>query len=194
MQNIIEYINVKWEPEKLEDIYKNTLGNWDPRGYIECGAKSHVMDENENFKNIWEPILSEHSKVHDRFCPKATGFNYNATPKHTVPPHIDIDEPLYFNLLLPVFGVAKINIYETIDEQLEHRHGMTHWKMVNDKYEKHKIGEVVVDKPVLLNTDQLHDVEPIDTPRCLWCTRWVEVPQTFTYATFKEYVEDTLND
>jgi len=194
MKDIIEYIDVKWEPKVLEDIYKKTMDNWeDARGYIECGAKSYIMEENKNFNTTWEPILTEHSKVHNEFCPKGTGFNFNATTKHTVPPHIDIDKPLYFNLLIPVFGVAKINIYETIEEQLEHRHGMTHWKMVNDNYKKNKIGEIIVNKPVLLNTNYLHDVQPIDTPRCLWCTRWVGIPQTFTYSTFKDYVQNTLN-
>lgn len=194
MEGIIEYIDIPWNASRLETIYNSTLENWQGRGYIECGAKSHVLSENEKFYLKWKEILDLHSLVHKTICPLATGFNFNATEKHTVPPHIDIDTPLYFNLLIPVFGVAKLNIYETIPEDLEFRHGMTHWKMVQDDKPKNKIGEFIVDKPVLLNTNWLHDVEPIDVPRCVWCTRWIDIDSTFTYKTFKLHVEKILNE
>ena len=122
----------------------------------------------------------------------ATGFNFNATTKNTVPPHIDVDTPLYFNLLIPVFGIAKLNLFETIPEHLEFRHGLSHWKMQQNGSPRKKIGELVVDKPVLLDTNILHDVEPIDTPRCVWCTRWIDIPRHFTYKTFKRHVENIL--
>lgn len=193
MEGIIEYVDIPWDTSQYQEIFNSTLENWQGRGYIECGAKSHVLSENDEFENKWKAILDEHRLVHDKVCPLATGFNFNATENHTVPPHIDIDTPLYFNLLVPVFGTAKLNIYQTTQEDLEFRHGMTHWKMVKDSKPKIKIGELLVDKPVLLNTNYLHDVQPIDTPRCVWCTRWIDVDTTFTYHKFKDYVEETFN-
>ena len=194
MEGIIEYVNIPWDVTKFEKIFNDTLENWDARGYIECGAKSHVLSENDQFRETWKDILKEHSKVHEVICPLATGFNFNATTAHTVPPHIDIDKPLYFNLLIPVFGTAKLNIYETVTDHLEFRHGMTHWKMVKDSIPKNKIGEFIVDKPVLLNTDFLHDVEPIDVPRCVWCTRWIDIDTAFNFSSFKNRIEGILNE
>jgi len=194
MEGIIEYIDIPWEPSRFKTMFDSTLDDWQGRGYIECGAKSHVLSENNEFESKWKDTLDLHKLVHNKLCPLATGFNFNATTKHTVPPHIDIDVPLYFNLLIPVFGTAKINIYETTLEHLEFRHGMTHWKMVEDDKPKNKIGEFTVDKPVLLNTNFLHDVEPLQTPRCVWCTRWVDISDDFCYNTFKTHVETILNE
>ena len=153
-----------------------------------------MLSENVEFKDIWKDILEEHARVHDTICPLATGFNFNATTLHTVPPHIDIDKPLYFNLLIPVFGTAKLNIFETTPAHLEFRHSMTHWKMVKDDKPKNKIGEFLVDRPVLLNTNFLHDVAPIDVPRCVWCTRWIDIDTTFNYKSFKTRIEGILNE
>ena len=194
MEGIIEYIDIPYTPANFELIFNDTLENWNGRGYIECGAKSHVLSENIKFESKWKDILTLHKKVHSKLCPLATGFNFNATSKHTVPPHIDIDTPLYFNLLIPVFGTAKINIYETTPEHLEFRHGMTHWKMVRDDKPKNKIGEFIVDRPVLLNTNFLHDVQPLQTPRCVWCTRWVDINDKFCYNSFKKHAEEVLNE
>ncbi len=193
MDEVIEYVDIEWDKDLLESIFKSTLTEYDVgRSYIECGAKSHVMSENKEFETKWKPILDKHYKVHNKVCPLATGFNFNATVKNTVPPHIDVDKPLYFNLLIPVFGVAKLNLFETIPEHLEFRHGLSHWKMQQDGSPRKKIGELIVDKPVLLDTNILHDVEPIDTPRCVWCTRWIDIPQDYTYKTFKQHIENIL--
>ena len=121
-----------------------------------------------------------------------TVFNYNPTLTSGVPPHIDFDEREgnQFNLLLPMYGVAKVSIYETIQEQLEFRHGMTHWNMLQDKYPPNKIGEVVVNKPVLLDTMYLHDVKVLEAPRAIFCVAWRGINKT--YNEFKEHAEKTL--
>ena len=194
MDGIIEYVNIPWNMDLFRTTFNNTLNNWQGRNYIECGAKSHVLSENIKFETAWKDILTEHKRVHNIICPLATGFNFNATEKHTVPPHIDIDKPLYFNLLIPVFGTAKLNIFETNEDHLEFRHGMTHWKMVKDDKPKNKIGEFLVDKPVILNTNFLHDVEPIVVPRCVWCTRWIDIDMSFSFNSFKSHVESVLNE
>ena len=95
-----------------------------------------------------------------------------------------------YNLLLPMFGTAKIGIYETNEQQLEYRHGMTHWNMLQDKYPAICIGEILVDKPVLLNTAYLHDVQVVESPRAIFCVAWRGINKT--YHEFKEHAEKTL--
>lgn len=193
MDNVIEYIEIPDYKYQLAKMFDDVSG-YSPLSYIECGARSWILNSYDDYQVKWKPWLDLQRTVHNELCPLATGFNFNPTNKHTVPPHIDIDTPLYFNLLIPVFGVARLNIFETIPEQLEHRHGMMHWKMVQDQYLKNKIGELIVDKPVLLNTDILHDVEPIVSPRCVWCTRWIGIDTSFSFKSFKSHVESILNE
>ena len=38
---------------------------------------------------------------------------------------------------------------------------MKHWNMLQDKYPAVFMGEILVDKPVLLNTAYLHDVQVV---------------------------------
>lgn len=193
MDNVIEYIEIPDYKYQLVKMFDDVSG-YSPLSYIECGARSWILNSSDDYQVKWKPWLDLQRTVHNELCPLATGFNFNPTNKHTVPPHIDIDRPLYYNLLLPVLGAAKINIFETNLDHLEFRHGMKHWKMVRDDKPKNKIGELVVDKPVLLNTDFLHDVEPIDSPRAVWCTRWINIPNTYNYKSFKLHVEKTLNE
>jgi hypothetical protein len=193
MENIIEYIKIGDYKDLLIDMF-NDVSGYSPLSYIECGARSWILDSSEDYQIKWKDWLDLQRIVHKKLCPLATGFNFNPTNMHTVPPHIDIDTPLYFNLLIPVFGIARINIFETNLEHLEFRHGMKHWKMVQDDKPKKKIGELIVDKPVLLNTDVLHDVEPIDSPRAVWCTRWVDIDKSFNFKSFKKHVESILNE
>lgn len=193
MEGIIEYIDIQDYQKTLLTMFDDVSG-YSPLTYIECGARSWTLSSQEVYQDKWKPWLDLQKTVHDKLCPLATGFNFNPTNRHTVPPHIDIDKPLYYNLLIPVFGVAKLNIFETNLDHLEFRHGMKHWKMVRDDKPKIKIGEFVVDKPVLLNTNFLHDVEPIDSPRCVWCTRWVDIDASFSFDSFKSHVESVLNE
>ena len=54
------------------------------------------------------------------------------------------------------------------------------------------MGTVKIDKPVLLNTDYLHDVKIIKAPRLNWVTRWYGM-KNYTFSEFKNLVEVTLN-
>lgn len=192
MENIIEYVDIPDFTVTLTDMF-NSASGFEPLSYIECGANSWTLGSNSKYEIEWKKWLEIQRTVHAKLCPLATGFNFNPTNKHTVPPHIDIDKPKYFNLLIPVTGYAKISLFETIASQLEFRHGMKHWKMVQDQYPKVKIGEFIVDKPVLLDTNVLHDVVPVVSPRCVWCSRWIDIDETFDFKTFKLHVEETLN-
>ena len=164
----------------------------DSKEYIECGTQSHVLKSNADYYRQWEHILTIMSSVHMGMCEHGTGFNFNPTLKSGVPPHIDFDEREgnQFNLLLPMFGEAVIGIYETHHHQLEFRHGMKHWNMLQDKYPAVSMGEILVDKPVLLNTAYLHDVQVVNAPRAIFCVAWRGINKS--YDEFKEHVEKTL--
>jgi len=191
MEGIAEYINVDYNKEYLIRKHNDARGAHG-KEYIECGTESHILRDNPDYYRQWDHILTIMCGVHIGMCEHGTGFNLNGTLKAGVPPHIDFDdrEGNGFNLLLPMFGIAKINIYETIPSQLEFRHGMTHWNMLQDKYPPRKIGEIVVDKPVLLDTMYLHDVQVIDAPRAIFCVAWRGINKT--YNEFKDHAEKTL--
>lgn len=192
MENVIEYIDIPDYSQLLASMFDRASG-FAPLTYTECGARSWTLSSNPNYENDWKNWLTIQRSIHNTLCPLATGFNFNPTNNHTVPPHIDIDKPKYFNLLIPVFGYATLSLFETVDDQLEFRHGMKHWKMVQDQYPKTKIGELVVDKPVLLDTNILHDVQPVISPRCVWCSRWINIDNSFNFNTFKTHIEETLH-
>lgn len=192
MENIIEYINVNYNKE-LYNNYFEKISELDHSSYIECGVKSWVLKTNNRYETILETLLNQHKKVHPIMCHYGTGFNYSSTKNHTLPPHIDIEKPKYFNLLLPIFGTAVIEIFKTDDSELEYRHGQKHWKMLQKEIVSEKIGELLVNKPVLLDTNYLHNVKLITAPRLVWCSRWIEIDESYTFASFKKHIENVLN-
>ena len=191
MEGILEYIDINYNKEYLTELF-NSVSGYEPLNYIECGASSHVLITDSSYYDMWEGPLEEYCGVHQNLCEHGTGFNFSPTTKHNVPPHIDIGNipGNQFNLLLPLFGTATISIYKTIPSQLEFRHGKTHWNMLQNKYPPQKIGSILVDKPVLLNTDYLHDVQVVDAPRAIFCIAWRGVNRT--YNEFKKHAEKTL--
>lgn len=191
MDGIIEHVNVKYDPDIFLNAFRQ-VSEISPITYIECGANSWILNAHPEYRNLWAPILSQHSKVHDQFCGFATGFNFNKTNEHTVPPHIDVGPAKYYNLLIPVFGVARIDIFQTKMEELEFRYGEKHWMMQKHGSTKNKIGSLLVDRPTLLNTDWLHSVQPEISPRCVWCTRWLGVDPGTDFKIFKSRVEAIL--
>ena len=191
MKGIAEYIKVEYNKDYYIEKHNEVRGV-QGHDYIECGTESHILKIDNDYYRQWYHILTRMWKVHIGMCEHGTGFNYNPTLTSGVPPHIDFDkrEGNQINLLLPLFGVAKIGIYETIPEQLEFRHGMEHWNMLKDKYPPNKIGEILVDKPVLLNTAYLHDVKVVEAPRAIFCVAWRGI--NMLYNEFKEHAEKTL--
>ena len=191
MKGIAEYIDIVYDKEYLIRKHDDVPGR-DSKEYIECGTQSHVLISDPDYYRKWDHLLTQMAAVHMGMCEHGTGFNFNPTVTSGVPPHIDFDEREgnQFNLLLPMFGTAKIGIYETNEHQLEFRHGMKHWNMLQDKYPACQIGEILVDKPVLLNTAYLHDVQVAEAPRAIFCVAWRGINKS--YNEFKEHVKKTL--
>ena len=192
VEDVIEYVQIKYDLTELRSLFDQTIAS-QPREYLECGAQSWTLGMGKHYQDLWKPLLQQHAKVHSHFCPLATGFNYSKTNSHNVPPHVDIDQMSYYNLLIPVAGVARIDIFKTQQDELEFRHGLTHWMMLREGVASQKIGEFFLDKPTLLNTNHLHSVHPIYAPRSVWCTRWIGLPVDLSFREFKKKVEDTLN-
>lgn len=192
LSGIAEYINVDYDKDWLIRMHNEVRGET-ALEYIECGTESHVLISNPDYYRQWDRLLTWGSDAHMGMCEHGTGFNLNGTLRSGVPPHIDFDEREgnQFNLLLPMFGKAIIGIYETHRHQLEYRHGKTHWNMLQDKYPAIQIGEILVDKPVLLNTRYLHDVRVVEAPRAIFCFAWRGINKT--YNEFKEHVEKTYS-
>jgi len=191
VDGILEYVKIDYDAELFRRVYDQAVQE-SPLSYIECGGQSWVLDAGPIYKKLWEPILDIHSKVHDEFCPFATGFNFFLSNNHTVPPHIDLGPGNCFNLLIPLFGVARLDIYEPEAEKLEFRHGQKHWMMEKPGVTSRFVGSVVVDKPALLNTKWLHSVNPEVSPRVVWCSRWINLAEDMEYSKFKARVEDVL--
>lgn len=192
VEDVIDYVQIKYDVEELRHLFDKTIA-FQPLEYLECGAQSWTLGMGQHYHDLWQHLLQQHAKVHSHFCPLATGFNYSKTNSQNVPPHVDIDQMNYYNLLIPVSGVARIDIFKTEQNELEFRHGMTHWKMLKEGIVSQKIAEFFVDKPTLLNTNYLHSVQPIHSPRSVWCTRWIDLPMNLSFGDFKKMVEDTLN-
>ena len=55
-----------------------------------------------------------------------------------------------------------------------------------------KIGHIIVDKPLMLDTNTMHRVLVTEAPRCAWVTRWNNIPKEIDYHTFKDMVESIL--
>tara|TARA_B110000240_G_scaffold196376_1_gene248407 strand:+ start:973 stop:1566 length:594 start_codon:yes stop_codon:yes gene_type:complete len=195
MDKFIEYTNIKYSVDHFQEIYEK-LKATSFSTFTECDVHSWLVCSNPDYKNIMEPILSKHRQVHDNICPLATGFNHSpaAVAPYHIPAHIDLDKPLFFNLLLPIEGSARITIYKTVINDLEYRHNKSHFMVPkNDNAELEVVDSIVVDKPVLLNTSVLHRVDILEAPRNVWCTRWIDVSGTYTVDTFKQHMETTLN-
>ena len=55
-----------------------------------------------------------------------------------------------------------------------------------------KIGHIVVDKPLLIQTTTMHRVVVTEAPRCAWITRWNNIPKDVSFQQFKRKVENIL--
>ena len=81
--------------------------------------------------------------------------------------------------------------------ELEYKgYGSTHYKMFKDSYYTKnliKMGSILIDKPVLIDTDYIHNVIPVDVPRLAWLTRFSDLDKEYTFKEFKSIVEEKLS-
>lgn len=208
LHNILEYIDVEYDRSTFIDIFeKLTESNF--RGYANCGTISKIIDNTPNIKILAKNILEKHNIFDNAYYdPMATGFNFAPEIDKGIPPHCDWGDRNYYNLLLPIYGVAEITVYHT-NNNVVNRWNMTpderkqwydptgehkHWSMkLSPETKLTPIGKLIIDKPVLLDTNYLHNVKIIQAPRLNWVTRWMKIDTSITFEKAKEIIQRKLS-
>jgi hypothetical protein len=166
------------------------------------------------YEEVFDPILSQHREVHPDYQFRSTGFNTADSTEKDVFPHTDIDQNQKYsqgyNIIMPVFGGSRLDYYETNQDEVflpEHNaqgyfyyhefYAQAEMGQGSPEFEQflkdRKIGEIIIDKPCLIDTEIMHRVVITEAPRCAFVTRWVNIPPELSdFHTFKERVEKTL--
>lgn len=213
---LAEYVEIGDRTQLLLELYNqvkitqsNTFGKTPFRSYsLEDRAGIPT-----GYEQTFDPILAEHRKVHPNYQFRSTGFNTADSTEKDVFAHTDIDldteHPNYYNLVIPVFGASRIDYFTTQEDEVYlpelNAHGFAYYHEFKaqqemgqgtPEFEKYlsdrKIGHIVVDKPLLLDTNTMHRVVVTEAPRCAWVTRWNNIPKDIDFHTFKNTVESTL--
>tara|TARA_B100001057_G_scaffold245487_1_gene245817 strand:- start:5428 stop:6084 length:657 start_codon:yes stop_codon:yes gene_type:complete len=217
INNIAEYLDINVDKDILLRMYskvmidnKNTFGK---TPFVSYSLEDNRTGKPTGYEKVFEPLLSQHRKVHKNYQFRSTGFNTADSTEKDVFPHTDIDldteHPNGYNIVIPVFGNSNIIYYETKDEEVylpeKNAHGHAYYhefyaqkemgqgtpefeKFLSDR----KIGHIVVDKPLLIKTDIMHRVVITKAPRCAWVTRWNNIPKDVSFQEFKKKVESIL--
>ncbi len=216
---IAEYINVNVKTDLLLSLYEkvknsiklnNTFGK---TPFVSYSLEDNITGDPTGYEQVYDPILSEHRKVHPHYQFRSTGFNTADSTDKDVFPHTDIDldteHPNGYNIVIPVFGNSKIVYYETREDEIylpeKNAHGYAYYHefktqkemgQYTPEFEKflseREIGHIVVDKPLLIKTDLMHRVRVTEAPRCAWVTRWNNIPKDVSFSQFKQKVENIL--
>jgi len=217
--NVAEYVDIEDRTDILMELHdkvansiklNNTFGKTPFRSY---SLEDNRTGDPTGYEQVYVPILSEHRKVHPHYQFRSTGFNTADSTEKDVFPHTDIDldteHPNHYNLVIPVFGASRIDYFETKEHEVylpeKNAHGYAYYheflaqkemgqgtpefeKFLSDR----KIGHIIVDKPLLLNTLLMHRVVVTEAPRCAFVTRWNNIPKEVTFQDFKKKVESIL--
>ena len=164
------------------------------------------------YEEVFDPILSQHRLVHPDYQFRSTGFNTADSTEKDVFPHTDIDQNRKhsqgYNIIMPVIGGSRLDYYETNPDEVflpeknaqgyyyyHEFHAQAEMGQGSPEFEKfladRKIGEIIVDRPILIDTEIMHRVVITEAPRCAWVTRWVNI-EDVDFQTFKNKVESML--
>lgn len=213
---VAEYLDLELNVDKYhlifdqvadDDVY-NTFGKTKWHSYsLEHNYTGEDLGENIE---MFDPILQEMYKVHPHMQKRSTGFNTANNTEKDLFIHTDVDydteHPKYFNMIVPIMGKARIDYYETREDEIwlpelnAHGYAYYHEFYMRNKpgYEefkkKRKIGEIIVeDRPVLLDTNLMHGVEILEAPRIAWCSRWNNIPIHHDFYSWKARIERILS-
>ena len=217
IKDIAEYLNIDIDKDLFLSVYEKVKGNKVNvfgKTPFECYAlETNRTGKPTGYKEVFEPIVSQHRKVHPQYQLRSTGFNTADSTKKDVYPHTDIDlyteHPNSYNIVIPVLGNSRIDYYEYKDDEVylpeKNAHGEWYYHEFNvqkamgqytPEYEKflsdRVFGHIVVDKPILIKTDIMHRVVVTEAPRCAWVTRWINIPADIDFQEFKQKVENIL--
>tara|TARA_B100001057_G_scaffold87542_1_gene83469 strand:+ start:845 stop:1489 length:645 start_codon:yes stop_codon:yes gene_type:complete len=213
IKDIAEYIDINPDMDLIKSLFdevnSNDFNSFGKTQWISYSLEDRATGKDLKNLEIYEPLLSEHRKVHPNIKKRDTGFNVSDSTKKDLYAHADIDfhleYPNYYNIVIPVFGRSVIEYFETKREEIflpeKDAHGhWYYWEFKNrnkpgyeEFLQERKIGEIeVFDKPVFIDTNTMHRVIVTEAPRCAWVTRWNNVPKEYDYQTFKKKVESIL--
>lgn len=217
---IAEYVDVDPQRDLLLNLYSKVKGIHAGKDFNVFGKtpfESYSLEYNTTgeptgYEAVYEPILSQHRKVHPYYQFRSTGFNTADSIEKDVFPHTDIDQDTEhsqgYNIIYPVLGMSRLDYYETRPEEIHtpERNAQGHYyyhefraqkemgqgtpefeKFLSDR----KIGEIIINKPVLIDTEVMHRVVITEAPRCAFVTRWNNIPAV-DFKNFKERVESIL--
>ncbi len=217
IKNIAEYLNIDIDKDLFLSVYEKVKGNKVNvfgKTPFECYAlETNRTGKPTGYKEVFEPIVSQHRKVHPQYQLRSTGFNTADSTKKDVYPHTDMDlyteHPNNYNIVIPVLGNSRIDYYEYKDDEVylpeKNAHGEWYYHEFNvqkamgqytPEYEKflsdRRFGHIIVDRPILIKTDIMHRVVVTEAPRCAWVTRWINIPTDIDFQKFKRKVESIL--
>lgn len=217
---VAEYIDVDPQLDLLLDLYEKVKGTRAVKDFNIFGKtpfESYSLEYNRSgkptgYEKIYDPILRQHRKVHPHYQFRSTGFNTANSIEKDVFPHTDIDQDTEYsqgyNIIYPVLGMSRLDYYKTLPEEIYtpemNAHGFYYYHEFyaqqqmgqgTPEFEKfladRKIGEIIIDKPCLIDTEIMHRVVVTEAPRCAFVTRWNNIPPV-DFKTFKSRVESIL--
>lgn len=209
---LCEYLDIKDSKPLLNKLYSavnvnevNTFGKTAFKSY----SLEHTNGSDNGYSETFKEMLDIHREVHPDMQRRSTGFNTSNHVKKDLFAHTDVDwdqeHPRYYNIIIPLHGLATLHYYETNEDEIvlgemnAHGHGYYHEfrnRLDPEGYQsfldERRIGSILMDKPLLLTTDTMHSVSIDIAPRVAWCTRWINIPEDVDFYTFKNRVESIL--
>ena len=217
IKGIAEYLDININTDLYLTMY-NMVKKHDNNTFGKTPFVSYSLEDNRTgkptgYEKAFWPVLNEHKRVHPHYQFRSTGFNTANSTEKDVFAHTDIDldteHPNGYNIVVPVLGNSRIDYFETKDEEVylpeKNAHGYAYYhefyaqkemgqgtpefeKFLSDR----KIGHIIVDKPILIQTTIMHRVVVTEAPRCAWVTRWNNIPKDVSFQEFKQKVENIL--
>jgi len=219
LKGIAEYVDININIDLYKVIFdyiaKDNFNRFGKTQWYSYALEVNYSGVDSGLSKVFEPILKDQYKVHPYMQKRSTGFNFSNSPEKDLFIHTDIDlntkHPKHFNLIIPIFGTAVISYYETREDEVflpeKNAHGYAYYHefkaqaytedlQATPRFEKflaeRKIGEIIVDKPILIETEIMHRVVITEAPRCAWVTRWNNIPPEWTFEKWKDRVESML--
>ena len=217
IKGVAEYLNININTDLYLTMY-NMVKKHENNTFGKTPFVSYSLEDNKTgkptgYEKAFWPVLNDHKRVHPHYQFRSTGFNTANSTEKDVFAHTDIDldteHPNGYNIVIPVLGNSRIDYFETKDEEVylpeKNAHGHAYYhefyaqkemgqgtpefeKFLSDR----KIGHIVVDRPLLIQTTIMHRVVVTEAPRCAWVTRWNNVPRVLDYYDFKTMAENIL--
>ena len=213
IKGIAEYVDVDPQHELLLELYEKVKGDRVGKDFNVFGKtpfESYSLEYNMSgkptgYEEVYDPILSQHRVVHPHYQFRSTGFNTADSTEKDVFPHTDIDQNREHTQL----GASRLDYYETRPDEVytpeKNAQGYYYYHEFyaqgemgqgTPEFEKfledRKIGEIIVDRPILIDTEIMHRVVITEAPRCAFVTRWNNIPPHWDFDSWKKRVEQIL--